>query len=285
MKIKKLKSDICISVEKSGVRILFFTFKNKILDIKCDYFLKNRLEAKIFLENKSKLDYIEKIKKSIISNSIKYNIEEYGRVYINLQEPDIMLRNIMIDPDIKDEMLIRAAELEINEYIPNAKRDYIIKFRDIEKEKEFKCVRTVFFPNKYRGLYEILCDDIKPDKKYISVNFDILGKLLHESGDIKGKRVYIECRREDLVVSRVNNKKITESYVINIDEINISVLNDILSGTKEVYMYGINSSDIKEKFSLVSELKEPDFDHGISVNSNTGNNSISEYLNLVGVLI
>ena len=286
--IKKgiLKTDISIGVEKCGVRIIFFTFKNKKIDIKDDYFLENRLETRVFLENKSKSDYINKIKNSITCNSIKNNIEKYGRIYINIQEADIMLRNINIDLEIKDEMLKKATEIEVREYIPNVEKDYILKFRDIERNEEFKCVRTVLFPKKYKELYGSLCDEIKCDKKYISINFDILGKLLHESENIKrGNRLYIECRREDLIVSKVKDKRITESYTIRDEDLNVSALNQITADIEEVYIYGNYKPDIIGMFSAVSELKEPYFNFDIVVNLGEKEKSVSEYTNLVGFLI
>ena len=285
------KSDLCISVEKCGLRIIFFKFKNNTVDIIDEYFLENRLETRVFLEQGSGSEYIKTIVESIKNRSIKNNISGYSRVYINIQESDIMLRNVYIDSEIKENMLVKAIELELNEYIPNIGKDYIIKYRYIEKENEFIRAGTVIFPKKYKELYGKLCDEIKCEKRYISINFDILGKIIHSFEIFNNKfddnvnKIYIECRKEDVIITKAESKRIIESYVINNEDLNEATLTQVMDGIKESFIYGIYNPYIVGEISNVSTLNDINLASEISINKRNEKISSSDYINLIGFLM
>ena len=286
-----LKSDLCISVEKCGLKIIFFKFKNNTVDIIDEYFLENRLETRVFLEQGSGSEYIKTIVESIKNRSIKNNISGYSRVYINIQESDIMLRNVYIDSEIKENMLVKAIELELNEYIPNIGKDYIIKYRYIEKENEFIRAGTVIFPKKYKELYGKLCDEIKCEKRYISINFDILGKIIHSFEIFNNKfddnvnKIYIECRKEDVIITKAESKRIIESYVINNEDLNEATLTQVMDGIKESFIYGIYNPYIVGEISNVSTLNDINLASEISINKRNEKISSSDYINLIGFLM
>lgn len=133
------------------------------------------------MEKSAKDEYIKEITSCILNEKLKY--AKCENVFINLQENDIIIKNIKIDPDIKKKSIIKAVDIEIKEFSDNSFEKYCIDYKNFYNGKDETEVQVVLFPKKYIDLFSELCDQIGIERRAMHTNFNLLERLIRKSGE------------------------------------------------------------------------------------------------------
>ena len=228
------------------------------------------------------LDYIsdnEKYVKELIE-FIKENVKErINNIYFIMQNDEIIIRNMdNINPKKKKDT-IPLIKYEINKYMPIDLQNYIIKYKKIKDFDNKEYIQSILFPKKFVHICNEISKELGIKKSYLHVNFDILQKLININliSLEQNKSVIIENRLEDMIVNRICNNTIVESYIVNKQ-------NDIdftKSLDKEsIYYYGIEDEYIKEL-----DIKKINIKKKIGLIANGDKISeIDNYINIWGMI-
>lgn len=172
-------------------------------------------------------------------------------VYFNIQNDEIIIRNIPNINSKRQKEIIQLIKYEIGAHMPLDLQNYVIKYKKIINTKGNGSIQGILFPKKYVDICKSISEKLKIKKKYLYINFDILQKLI----DMKvidllqggyEKITIIENRKKDMVLNTVSNKKIIESYVVDKDNSQYSINQFSYDNT---YYYGISDNFI-ESFKI-----------------------------------
>lgn len=179
----------------------------------------------------------------IIKENINY---ELRNIYFNIQNDEIIIRNIPnINPKRQKE-IIQLIKYEIGDHMPLDLQNYVIKYKKIINDKGNRSIQGILFPKKYVDICKSISEKLKIKKKYLYINFDILQKLIDMKiiGSSQDDQItIIENRNKDMVLNTVCNKKIIESYVIDKANSQHSINQFSYDDT---YYYGISDDFIKD---------------------------------------
>ena len=185
-------------------------------------------------------DYIvENIKRH--TNNVKLR-----NIYFYMQNDEIIIRNMENVSIKKKKDIIPLIKYEINKYIPIDLQNYIIKYKKITDFNDKNLVQGILFPKKFVHICNEIGEKLEIKKKYLNINFDILQKILDMSlinlCSLDKKIIVIENRQEDMILNKIYNNQIIESYLVNKNDKN-NILN--INDEENTYYFGINDDYMK----------------------------------------
>ena len=128
--------------------------------------------------------------------------------------------------------------------------------------------------------------------KIINVNFDILQKLIeHRIINMNSdKCIFLEIRKDELLLNKVINGKVYESYILPKNNYSREYINKLGYTMKTIYYYGKEglALDDKEIFKLENVEINPVIlnmsNKNISISKNL-DQDVSKYINSIGIVI
>ncbi|MGX4601393.1 pilus assembly protein PilM [Faecalimicrobium sp. JNUCC 81] len=261
-------------------------FKNKVFICESihkdlDFKLERRDEVNIN-------DYSNKI-----AQYIKYELgklkKSYKNVNFNIQNEDIITRNIDILNIKKKKDIIKLIEFEITQHIPIDINKYLIKYKIIDSNKETIKVQVILFPIYFIKILKNVSKILNLKPKEININFDILQKFisLNLIDNFETYGTFIECKERKFIINIVKDKQIYESHILSRT---IQSYESIYSSIKKhtnVYYYGYKDPFIYEYLKEDFNLQCLELKNNIKIikDKNEIKEESIKYINSIGMII
>ncbi len=266
---------------KYSCKIIFFKQDKNKIEILSEVDKKISMDNRVFIEKGAREEYIDEISNYILNEELKYS--KCKSIFINIQENDIILKNIKIDSDIKQKAIIKAVDIEIKEFCNNSISNYCIDYKKVYNDGVDTEVQVVLFPKKYIDLFSEICDRIGIEKRAMHTNFNLLEKLIKKNGvKVMNSLEFgvVEFREKDLVISIFSDGVIKSSYVIKKSEFTQEIGESIFGNCESILTLGDKGiEDIKlvQEFSKIMDI---DFGNDIEYTKNYKRVSSKEYFNI-----
>jgi len=266
---------------KYSCKIIFFKQDKNKIEILSEVDKKISMDNRVFIEKGAREEYIDEISNYILNEELKYS--KCKSIFINIQENDIILKNIKIDSDIKQKVIIKAVDIEIKEFCNNSISNYCIDYKKVYNDGVDTEVQVVLFPKKYIDLFSEICDRIGIEKRAMHTNFNLLEKLIKKNGvKVMNSLEFgvVEFREKDLVISIFSDGVIKSSYVIKKSEFTQEIGESIFGNCESILTLGDKGiEDIKlvQEFSKIMDI---DFGNDIEYTKNYKRVSSKEYFNI-----
>ena len=266
---------------KYSCKIIFFKQDKNKIEILSEVDKKISMDNRVFIEKGAREEYIDEISNYILNEELKYS--KCKSIFINIQENDIILKNIKIDSDIKQKAIIKAVDIEIKEFCNNSISNYCIDYKKVYNDGVDTEVQVVLFPKKYIDLFSEICDRIGIEKRAMHTNFNLLEKLIKKNGvKVMNSLEFgvVEFREKDLVISIFSEGVIKSSYVIKKGEFTQEIGESIFGNCESILTLGDKGiEDIKlvQEFSKIMDI---DFGNDIEYTKNYKRVSSKEYFNI-----
>ncbi len=266
---------------KYSCKIIFFKQDKNKIEILSEVDKKISMDNRVFIEKGAREEYIDEISNYILNEELKYSKCE--SIFINIQENDIILKNIKIDSDIKQKAIIKAVDIEIKEFCNNSINNYCIDYKKVYNDGVDTEVQVVLFPKKYIDLFSEICDRIGIEKRAMHTNFNLLERLIKKNGvKVMNSLEFgvVEFREKDLVISIFSDGVIKSSYVIKKDEFTQEIGESIFGNCESILTLGDKGiEDIKlvQEFSKIMDIN---FENDIEYTKNYKRVSSKEYFNI-----
>ena len=266
---------------KYSCKIIFFKQDKNKIEILSEVDKKISMDNRVFIEKGAREEYIDEISNYILNEELKYS--KCKSIFINIQENDIILKNIKIDSDIKQKAIIKAVDIEIKEFCNNSINNYCIDYKKVYNDGVDTEVQVVLFPKKYIDLFSEICDRIGIEKRAMHTNFNLLERLIKKNGvKVMNSLEFgvVEFREKDLVISIFSDGVIKSSYVIKKGEFTQEIGESIFGNCESILTLGDKGiEDIKlvQEFSKIMDI---DFGNDIEYTKNYKRASSKEYFNI-----
>ena len=266
---------------KYSCKIIFFKQDKNKIEILSEVDKKISMDNRVFIEKGAREEYIDEISNYILNEELRYS--KCKSIFINIQENDIILKNIKIDSDIKQKAIIKAVDIEIKEFCNNSISNYCIDYKKVYNDGVDTEVQVVLFPKKYIDLFSEICDRIGIEKRAMHTNFNLLEKLIKKNGvKVMNSLEFgvVEFREKDLVISIFSDGVIKSSYVIKKGEFTQEIGESIFGNCESILTLGDKGiEDIKlvQEFSKIMDI---DFENDIEYTKNYKRVSSKEYFNI-----
>lgn len=266
---------------KYSCKIIFFKQDKNKIEILSEVDKKISMDNRVFIEKGAREEYIDEISNYILNEELKYS--KCKSIFINIQENDIILKNIKIDSDIKQKAIIKAVDIEIKEFCNNSISNYCIDYKKVYNDGVDTEVQVVLFPKKYIDLFSEICDRIGIEKRAMHTNFNLLERLIKKNGvKVMNSLEFgvVEFREKDLVISIFSDGVIKSSYVIKKSEFTQEIGESIFGNCESILTLGDKGiEDIKlvQEFSKIMDI---DFGNDIEYTKNYKRVSSKEYFNI-----
>lgn len=266
---------------KYSCKIIFFKQDKNKIEILSEVDKKISMDNRVFIEKGAREEYIDEISNYILNEELKYS--KCKSIFINIQENDIILKNIKIDSDIKQKAIIKAVDIEIKEFCNNSISNYCIDYKKVYNDGVDTEVQVVLFPKKYINLFSEICDRIGIEKRAMHTNFNLLERLIKKNGvKVMNSLEFgvVEFREKDLVISIFSDGVIKSSYVIKKCEFTQEIGESIFGNCESILTLGDKGiEDIKlvQEFSKIMDI---DFGNDIEYTKNYKRVSSKEYFNI-----
>lgn len=266
---------------KYSCKIIFFKQDKNKIEILSEVDKKISMDNRVFIEKGAREEYIDEISNYILNEELKYS--KCKSIFINIQENDIILKNIKIDSDIKQKAIITAVDIEIKEFCNNSINNYCIDYKKVYNDGVDTEVQVVLFPKKYIDLFSEICDRIGIEKRAMHTNFNLLERLIKKNGvKVMNSLEFgvVEFREKDLVISIFSDGVIKSSYVIKKSEFTQEIGESIFGNCESILTLGDKGiEDIKlvQEFSKIMDIN---FENDIEYTKNYKRVSSKEYFNI-----
>ncbi|WP_300528438.1 hypothetical protein [Peptacetobacter sp.] len=266
---------------KYSCKIIFFKQDKNKIEILSEVDKKISMDNRVFIEKGAREEYIDEISNYILNEELKYS--KCKSIFINIQENDIILKNIKIDSDIKQKAIIKAVDIEIKEFCNNSINNYCIDYKKVYNDGVDTEVQVVLFPKKYIDLFSEICDRIGIEKRAMHTNFNLLERLIKKNGvKVMNSLEFgvVEFREKDLVISIFSDGVIKSSYVIKKSEFTQEIGESIFGNCESILTLGDKGiEDIKlvQEFSKIMDIN---FENDIEYTKNYKRVSSKEYFNI-----
>lgn len=266
---------------KYSCKIIFFKQDKNKIEILSEVDKKISMDNIVFIEKGAREEYIDEISNYILNEELKYS--KCKSIFINIQENDIILKNIKIDSDIKQKAIIKAVDIEIKEFCNNSINNYCIDYKKVYNDGVDTEVQVVLFPKKYIDLFSEICDRIGIEKRAMHTNFNLLERLIKKNGvKVMNSLEFgvVEFREKDLVISIFSDGVIKSSYVIKKSEFTQEIGESIFGNCESILTLGDKGiEDIKlvQEFSKIMDIN---FENDIEYTKNYKRVSSKEYFNI-----
>ena len=266
---------------KYSCKIIFFKQDKNKIEILSEVDKKISMDNRVFIEKGAREEYIDEISNYILNEELKYS--KCKSIFINIQENDIILKNIKIDSDIKQKAIIKAVDIEIKEFCNNSISNYCIDYKKVYNDGVDTEVQVVLFPKKYIDLFSEICDRIGIEKRAMHTNFNLLEKLIKKNWvKVMNSLEFgvVEFREKDLVISIFSDGVIKSSYVIKKSEFTQEIGESIFGNCESILTLddkGIEDIKLVQEFSKIMDI---DFGNDIEYTKNYKRVSSKEYFNI-----
>ena len=272
---------------KYSCKIIFFKIDNNKIEILSEVDKKILMDNRVFIEKNAREDYINEIATYILNEKLKY--KKCESIFINIQENDIILKNIKIDSDIKKKAIIKAVDIEIKEFCNSSINNYCIDYKKMYNDGVDTEVQVVLFPKKYIDLFSEICDRIGIEKRAMHTNFNLLERLLLKKNVMESMNNLefgvVEFREKDLVISIFSNRMIKNSYVIKKDEFTQEIGESLFGKCESILVLGEKCIDDIKMVQTFSKIMEIGFENDIEYIRNYKRVSPKEYFNITAKII
>ena len=266
---------------KYSCKIIFFKQDKNKIEILSEVDKKISMDNRVFIEKGAREEYIDEISNYILNEELKYS--KCKSIFINIQENDIILKNIKIDSDIKQKAIIKAVDIEIKEFCNNSISNYCIDYKKVYNDGVDTEVQVVLFPKKYIDLFSEICDRIGIEKRAMHTNFNLLEKLIKKNGvKVMNSLEFgvVEFREKDLVISIFSDGVIKSSYVIKKSEFTQEIGESIFGNCESILTLGDKGIEDIKLVQEFSEIMDIDFGNDIEYTKNYKRVSSKEYFNI-----
>lgn len=288
---KKDEIHLNIYPTKYKCKIIFYKQNRNGIEILSEIEKNIPMNSRVFIEKTAREEYIDEISKCIINESLKY--KKCNSVFVNIQESDIIIKNIKVDSEIKKRDLIKAVNIEIKEFCINSFNNYCIDYKNIYNDKEDTEVQVVLFPKKYIDLFSKICEKIGIEKKSMHTNFSLIERLLSKREVKIMDRLYsdlykdeklavVEFREKDFVISIFQNQTLKNSYVIKKDEFTEKMGNSIFSDCVGILNLGDKTAEDIKLIKRFSDIMGVDFEEDAEFTKDNKRVSAKEYFQIAG---
>lgn len=266
---------------KYSCKIIFFKQDKNKIEILSEVDKKISMDNRVFIEKGAREEYIDEISNYILNEELKYS--KCKSIFINIQENDIILKNIKIDSDIKQKAIIKAVDIEIKEFCNNSISNYCIDYKKVYNDGVDTEVQVVLFPKKYIDLFSEICDRIGIEKRAMHTNFNLLEKLIKKNGaKVMNSLEFgvVEFREKDLVISIFSDGVIKSSYVIKKGEFTQEIGESIFGNCESILTLGDKGIEDIKLVQELSKIMDIDFGNDIEYTKNYKRVSSKEYFNI-----
>lgn len=266
---------------KYSCKIIFFKQDKNKIEILSEVDKKISMDNRVFIEKGAREEYIDEISNYILNEELKYS--KCKSIFINIQENDIILKNIKIDSDIKQKAIIKAVDIEIKEFCNNSINNYCIDYKKMYNDGVDTEVQVVLFPKKYIDLFSEICDRIGIEKRAMHTNFNLLERLIKKNGvKVMNSLEFgvVEFREKDLVISIFSDGVIKSSYVIKKSEFTQEIGESIFGNCESILTLGDKGIDDIKLVQEFSKIMDINFENDIEYTKNYKRVSSKEYFNI-----
>lgn len=268
---------INIEINKLYLRIISLYKNNKYISIENDININQNLQYEtLFIE-----ELCKKIKQSII-------ISKKCKLLFNIQTEDIIVRNIYNINISNKKDILGIIKYNINQNIPINLDDYDIRYKVLEKNNNIGTVQMVLCPKVIIKLCYDIAKNLGIKAKILNINFDILQKLINLGiiSNFDPNTLFIECRDDKLLLNKVVNNIIYESYILQRNMTSIEYIKSISEEYKNIYFYG--NLDLKDSLKIPNtKLNAVTLDmEKLTLDiSKDLDQEVSKYINAIGIVI
>lgn len=167
--------------------------------------------------------------------------KKYREIHFNMQNNNIIIRTINI-LNVRNKKDIEAMiEFEITQYMPINIKDYELKYKILNTTEKELCLQVILMPKYMIDICREISKMLNMKPKNLSINFDILQKMISHDL-IKGcedRGVFIESKKEEFILNKVENKIIQETYIIPKTHQSYQTIEKLTEEYKQIYYYGI----------------------------------------------
>lgn len=200
---------------------------------------------------------INKLSK-IIKNELNNFKIPCRRISFAVQNESIINRNVkVINTGYKGDIKGLIA-YELSEYLPINIKDYILKYNILKKEEDYLDVQAILMPISLMKNYRELAKLLKFKPISLSVNFDILNKLIYnEDIEIEGENnLILDIGRQYTNVNLIKNKLIINSYTLNNMNVYEFLNNEIENNYGKIYYYGFQNCELIKNLNTKFKLNK-----------------------------
>ncbi|EMJ5873244.1 pilus assembly protein PilM [Clostridioides difficile] len=252
-----IKKILNLEINDDYIRLVFLRKSHKKV------FIDKSIIKEINFDIKNDNNSIEKIK--YIEDVVRFVKEEIGKskilyknLYFNIQIQDIVIRNVEVLNTKKKRDILSMIEFEITQYIPININNYSIKYKVINSKNDKLNIQVILFPKSIIQLIKNISENLNMNPKTININFDILQKLINLNliENFSEEGVFIECKKSQLIINIIKDKKIRETYLLSKEGKSYEFIKRLLRDFKYVYYYGIENCFIEEYFKYTDKSIE-----------------------------
>lgn len=228
-----------------------------------------------------------------VTNFIKSEIKEVGRKYkeihFNMQNNNIIVRNIKVLNINNKKDIDAMIEFEITQYMPIDIMDYVVKHKVLNTtEKEIE-LQVMLVPKYMIFICREISNMLNMKPKSLCINFAILEKIISLGlvMNYKDSAVFIENKENEFILSKSKNKSILETYILPKTYQSYQSVDKLIGEYKQIYYYGLEDINILNQFENNENFKKLEMDPNIKILINDRYNSDEkqEYINCIGMVI
>lgn len=233
-------------------------------------------------------EYVSQVVK-IIKEEIDGFNKKYKDIHYNMQNDSIIIRNVKI-LNIKSKKDIKSMiEFEITQYIPINIDDYALKYKILGSTQETLDIQVMLVPTYMIDLCENISNMLNMKPKNLSINYDILQKIisLELIKDFEDNGIFIECKDKEFILNIVKNRLIYESYILPKTTQSYQSVLKLMDEFKNIYYYGLEDYNIINQFQEVHNFQIIKIKDDINIlkNENYLKSESMEYINSIGMII
>ncbi|MEG2247173.1 MAG: pilus assembly protein PilM, partial [Peptostreptococcaceae bacterium] len=211
----------------------------------------------------------------------------YKEIYYNMQNEDILIRNISI-LNVKNKKDIKSMiEFEITQYIPINIKNYIMEYKILNSNGSNINLKLILVPIIMANLCYEISDMLNMKPKKLSVNFDILQKIIDLDliEDICENAVFIEDKGNEFILSLAKNRIIDESYILHKSPNSYESVLNLTKDFDTVYYYGIEDEVIIKNIETLKNFKKLELKEAVISKDENDKMHNLEYINGIGMII
>ncbi|MEG0842834.1 MAG: pilus assembly protein PilM [Romboutsia sp.] len=282
------KKIINIEINDAYIKILFLKKHKKSVSVE-KTIIKPMNSPNEYINNKI-LDNVELYKSEIVK-TIKTELGDknkgYKEIYYNMQNEDILIRNISI-LNVKNKKDIKSMiEFEITQYIPINIKNYIMEYKILNSNGSNINLKLILVPIIMANLCYEISDMLNMKPKKLSVNFDILQKIIDLDliEDICENAVFIEDKGNEFILSLAKNRIIDESYILHKSPNSYESVLNLTKDFDTVYYYGIEDEVIIKNIETLKNFKKLELKEAVISKDENDKMHNLEYINGIGMII
>ncbi|WP_154658902.1 pilus assembly protein PilM [[Clostridium] dakarense] len=228
-----------------------------------------------------------------IAQAIKYELgklrKSYKNINFNIQNEDIINRNIDVLNIKKKKDITKLIEFEITQHIPIDINEYLIKYKIVDSNQETIKTQVILFPKYLIKILKEVSKILNLRPKEININFDILQKFisLNLIDNFETDGTFIECKQRKFIVNIVKDKQIYESHILSRTVQSYESICKSIKKSTNVYYYGYKDPFIYEYLKEDFNLQCLKIKNNIKITKNE--KEIKEesikYINSIGMII